>query len=230
MFDFNAIDIQRVAIFMLPMFLGIILHEVAHGYTAFRLGDPTAKMLGRLTLNPIRHIDPAGLAVFIISALLMPFAIGWAKPVPIDARYFRNPVRDMAIASFAGPLTNFLLALAFALLMLFTMHLSPLRTIVLNFPFLWSVLEAGVWINALLGLFNLMPVPPMDGSHILYSLLPRSLGNQYIRIGRYGMIIIILLLATGLFWKLIGPILISFVSLLIHIFNLPPLWQWTLFS
>ncbi|MBQ4132866.1 MAG: site-2 protease family protein, partial [Desulfovibrionaceae bacterium] len=182
------------------------------------------------TLNPVKHIDPAGLVVFIITALAMPFAIGWAKPVPINTRYFRKPVRDMAIASFAGPLANFALALGFAMLMLLVLHVGALQALALKMPILWSVLEAGIWINVLLGLFNLIPIPPMDGSHILYSFLPRSLGNKYMGIGRYGMIIIILLLATGLFWKALGPVLIKTVSLLISVFNLPPLWHWTLFN
>ena len=230
MFDVNAIDVQRVAIFLVPMFLGIILHEVAHGYAAFRFGDPTAKMLGRLTLNPLKHIDPTGLIVFVITALFMPFAIGWAKPVPVNARYFKHPVRDMAITSFAGPCTNFLIAIGFALLMLLAIKVPALGALVQGQPLLWSVLEAGVWINVLLGLFNLMPIPPMDGSHILYSILPRNLGNAYMSIGRYGMLIIILLLATGLFWKVLGPLLVRGVTLLIDVFSLPPLWQWTLFN
>ncbi len=227
---FENINIQRVAIFLIPMFMGIILHEVAHGYAAYRFGDPTAKMLGRLTLNPVKHIDPTGLIVFVITSLAMPFAIGWAKPVPIDVRYFKNPVRDMAFASFAGPLANFLLAISFAIAMLLVLRIPSLGALVASQPLIWSVLEAGVWINVLLGLFNLMPIPPMDGSHILYSLLPRNLGNQYMRLGRYGMVIIIVLLATGLFWKVLGPVLIKAISLLISIFNLPPLWQWTLFN
>ena len=230
MFDINAIDFQRVAIFLIPMFLGIILHEVAHGYAAYRFGDPTAKMLGRLTLNPVKHIDPTGLLIFILTALFAPFAIGWAKPVPINARYFKNPARDMAITSFAGPLTNFMLAIVFALLMLLVAGIPFLREAVAGIPALWQVLEAGIWINILLAWFNLLPIPPMDGSHILYSVLPRGIGNSYVKIGRYGMLIVIVLLATGMLWEVLGPLLLESTNIIIKIFNLPPLWQWTLFQ
>jgi Zn-dependent protease len=230
MFDINAIDFKRVAIFLVPMFIGIILHEVAHGYAAYRFGDPTAKMMGRLTLNPIKHIDPTGLLIFVLTSLFAPFAIGWAKPVPVNARYFKKPARDMAITSFAGPLTNFLLAIGFALLMLLVLKIPALRLLISQTPALWQVLEAGIWINILLAWFNLLPIPPMDGSHILYSLLPRSIGGAYAKIGRYGMIIIIVLLATGLFWDIMQPVLVKSITLVIDLFNLPPIWQWTLFK
>lgn len=230
MFDISAIDIQRVAIFLVPMFIGIILHEVAHGYAAYRFGDPTAKMLGRLTLNPLKHIDPTGLLIFVLTALFAPFAIGWAKPVPVNARYFKKPVRDMAITSFAGPLTNFLVAIGFALLMLLVLKITALRLVIAQYPALWQVLEAGIWINILLAWFNLLPVPPMDGSHILYSLLPRNIGNAYAKIGRYGMIIVIVLLVTNLLWEVLGPLLFYSTDFIINMFNLPPIWQWTLFK
>jgi Zn-dependent proteases len=230
MFDLNAIDFQRVAIFLVPMFIGVILHEVAHGYAAYRFGDPTAKMMGRLTLNPIKHIDPTGLLIFVLTALFAPFAIGWAKPVPINARYFKNPARDMAITSFAGPLTNFLVAIGFAILMLLVLKIPALRLLVSQTPALWQVMEAGIWINILLAWFNLLPIPPMDGSHILYSVLPREIGNAYAKIGRYGMIIVIVLLATGLLWDVLEPLLLKSANLVIDVFNLPPLWQWLIFK
>ena len=227
MFNFSEESVQRVIVYLVPMLLGIICHEVAHGYAAFRFGDPTAKMLGRLTLNPIKHIDPMGVLVFVLTALMAPFAIGWAKPVPVNARYFKNPIRDMAIVSFAGPLTNFLLALLFGLAMFIIVQIpSFFQYVMQDYPVVWKVLQAGVWINIVLGWFNLMPIPPLDGSHILYGILPAPLANQYIKIGRYGMIIVIVLLATGMLWKVVGPLLNYSLNFIIQLYQVPFLVAW----
>lgn len=194
-----------------PALFGIICHEVAHGYTAYRMGDPTAKSLGRLTLNPIKHIDPVGFGVFAFTALTMPFVIGWAKPVPVQPMYFRRPRQGMMLVSFAGPLTNFLVAFLCALIVKLTINLSA-AGIGTGTLWLWAVHESamfGIVINCALAWFNLMPVPPLDGSHILEGLLPLPLARAYASIGRYGMIILLILLATGIFSKIILPLIIQ---------------------
>lgn len=193
-----------------PALFGIICHEVAHGYAAYRLGDPTAKGLGRLTLNPIPHIDPMGLLVFAFTAWKMPFVIGWAKPVPVQPMYFRRPRQGMMLVSAAGPLTNFLVALLCALIVKLTLNLSA-AGIDPNDAWLWAVYESarfGVAINCALAWFNLMPVPPLDGSHIVAGLLPLPLAKAYASIGRYGMIILVLLLLSGLFTEIILPLIV----------------------
>ncbi|MDL2207836.1 site-2 protease family protein [Desulfovibrio sp. OttesenSCG-928-F20] len=194
-----------------PALFGIICHEVAHGYTAYRMGDPTAKSLGRLTLNPIRHIDPVGFGVFAFTALTMPFVIGWAKPVPVQPMYFRRPRQGMVLVSLAGPMTNFLVALLCALIVKFTLNLSA-SGIGTGSVWLWAIHESamfGIVINCALAWFNLMPIPPLDGSHILAGLLPLSLARAYSSIGRYGMFILLLLLATGAFSKVILPLIMQ---------------------
>lgn len=199
---------QKLAIGFVPMLLGIICHEVAHGYAAWRLGDPTAKYMGRLTLNPIPHIDPAGTLMFVITALAAPFMLGWAKPVPIDPRYFKNPRKGMMLTSFAGPLTNFVLAFAFALALRGLLSFVPeSMQHTATFEYFINMTLTGVWINIALAWFNLMPLPPLDGSHILSGILPLHLAVQYERIGRYGILIVLLLMATGLLGDILWPLL-----------------------
>lgn len=206
-FDFsNALHI--LAISLVPALLGIILHEVAHGWVARHYGDPTAAMLGRLTLNPIPHIDPMGLLVFGLTSLSGAFVFGWAKPVPVNPRYFKDPARSMMLVSLAGPMTNFLLAIAFGLLLACVAYLAPLRewensTI---FRFCLESLQAGVIINLGLAWLNLVPVPPLDGSKILAYFLPWNLQAKYMELGRYGFIILLVLLFTGLLGKVLGPL------------------------
>lgn len=207
--EFDFVHAMRLlAIALVPALLGIILHEIAHGWVAKLCGDPTAASLGRLTLNPIPHIDPMGLAVFGLTSLTGAFVFGWAKPVPVDARYFRHPERDLMLVSLAGPITNFLIAIAFGLALFATLHLLP--------PAQWkqytwyifalSSMQAGIIINFGLGWLNLLPIPPLDGSKILAYFMPRSLAWRYMELGRYGFIIILVLLALGLLGKVLGPL------------------------
>lgn len=198
----------RLAVAFVPMLLGMICHEVAHGYAAYKLGDPTAKASGRLTLNPLSHLEPVGSLMFVVTALFFPFVLGWAKPVPVQPRYFKNPRRGMMLISFAGPLTNFILAFLFALGYGFLLRglLSGGIAGSASIEFLLKACSAGIYINILLGWFNLMPIPPLDGSHILGGLLPRDLAYKYYGIGRYGMVILVVLLASGLLWKILGPL------------------------
>ena len=200
--------LYRFSLAVVPMFLGIICHEVAHGFAAYRQGDPTAKLLGRLTLNPIKHIDPMGLGVFVLTSLTSWFVIGWAKPVPVQTRFFRNQRRGMMIVAFAGPLTNFVLALCFAFICkIIQVTASPLGDISPVTLFIFESAKYGIFINLMLAVFNLMPIPPMDGSHIVAGLLPRQLAARYESIGKYGMFIVIILLASGLMSPILRPLL-----------------------
>jgi Zn-dependent protease len=173
------------------------------------MGDPTAKLLGRLTLNPLRHIDPVGFGVFAFTALFAPFVIGWAKPVPVQPRYFHRPREGMVLVSAAGPATNFLVAVLCALVVKLTVNLSQ-AGIGSGSPVLWAIKQSasmGVKINCALAWFNLMPIPPLDGSHILAGLLPDSLSRSYEKLGRYGMVVILLLMSTGFLGKMLVPLM-----------------------
>jgi Zn-dependent protease len=188
---------------MLPGFiLGIVLHEVAHGYLAYRLGDPTAKMAGRLTLNPLKHLDLWGSLVFIITAL-GGMGFGWAKPVPVDYRYFKNLRTGMRLVSVAGPATNFALALLFVLLLKLALAVATgegARAVVLMFFF-------GAQINLVLMVLNLLPIPPLDGGHILSSFLPPAQAQTLERLAPMGMILVVILLMLGLLsWLFSGTI------------------------
>ena len=221
-FDF-ADNIRRVAVAFVPMLLGIICHEVAHGWAAWKLGDPTAKSQGRLTLNPIPHLDPTGSLLFVLTALTSPFILGWAKPVPVEPRYFRNPRQGMMLVSFAGPLTNFIVALAFAFLYTaLSQHLMSGgggHGMIMDFALQTSAI--GVWVNVTLGWFNLLPIPPLDGSHILGGLLPWPLARQYYAIGRYGIIIVVVLLGTGMLRYVMGPLVDNTVAAIAYLASVP---------
>ncbi len=170
--------------------LCITFHELAHGYVAYRLGDPTAKRMGRLTLNPIKHLDFLGLLMMIT------VHVGWAKPVPVDMRYFKHPKRGMAITSMAGPAANFLMSMIALALGSALYHFGPAHTAV-NYAILFlcyiAVLSVG------LGLFNLLPISPLDGSKVLYALLPDAVYYKLLRYEKYGMIVIVALTWLGVF-------------------------------
>lgn len=209
MFDFDlAHALRLLAVAFVPALLGIILHEIAHGWVAERCGDPTARFMGRLTLNPLPHIDPVGLAVFGLTSLSGAFVFGWAKPVPVDPRHFRNPARDMMLVALAGPLTNFLLAVAFGLALWVAVFVLPFAQLRTNtaYQFALSSLQAGVIINFGLGWLNLLPIPPLDGSKILAYFLPADWAWRFMNLGRYGFVILLLLLATGLLGTILGPL------------------------
>lgn len=206
-----ASSLNRFAVAFMPALLGIILHEAAHGWMAGRCGDPTARLAGRLTLNPMPHIDPMGLLVFALTSISGPFVFGWAKPVPVNPRHFRNPVKDMMLVALAGPLANMLLALSCALLLRLTIHVLPpgvwLETA--GYRFMLHTLQTGVVINFSLAWLNLMPIPPLDGSRILAWFLPRDLAARFYNLERYGLIILILLLATGVLGHVVAPLVIG---------------------
>ena len=204
-----AVSIKRLSVAFVPLMLGIILHEVAHGWAALKRGDPTAAMLGRLTLNPVPHIDPMGLFVFVLTSLTGPFVFGWAKPVPINPRNFRNIVKDTMLVSFAGPATNFLLSIGFAVLLRLLIEFFPLGEWQGNtvWDFFFLMFQTGVVVNIGLGWLNLMPIPPLDGSKILWGVLPPKLGLQYMQLERYGFLVLILLLMTGALGYVLYPLI-----------------------
>ncbi|SHN59577.1 site-2 protease family protein [Desulfovibrio litoralis] len=206
--DFN-INIERILLMIFPMLVGTILHELAHAFAAYKLGDPTAKHYGRLTLNPIAHLDKAGSLVFIVTALFAPFAFGWAKPVPIDPRYFKNRRLDEIIVSVAGPLTNFLVAFAFFIFLVLSGGKLSFDN---NEHWYQNMLSFGVVVNITLGWFNLFPLPPLDGSHILANILPRNLAIEYEKLAGYSMIILMLLLITDVFSAIMRPLIFSTID------------------
>lgn len=190
--------IQVVCVYAIPLIFAITLHESAHGWAAARLGDPTATRLGRVSLNPIPHIDPVG-TIAVPGALLLMSALtggggllfGWAKPVPINPGYFRNPMRGMMITAVAGPASNALQMIVWALL------LKLMVTFGIYDKFVLSVCSAGISVNLMLMAFNLIPIPPLDGGRIVRGLLPGRAGEAFDRIEPYGMIILLVLMVGG---------------------------------
>ncbi len=181
-------------------FLAVIIHEYAHGWVAWRLGDSTAKDAGRLTLNPLAHIDPVG-TIFLPLMLLItraPIVFGWAKPVPVDFRSLQNPKKDMVWVGLAGPSANIVFAILLAfILKFFTLTGSHLFV---------ALLSSGILINLVLAVFNILPIPPLDGSRVMMGLLPRGLAIRYARLEPYGFMIIFGLLFLGIIGNVIWPI------------------------
>ncbi|MDD2581482.1 MAG: site-2 protease family protein [Desulfuromonadaceae bacterium] len=203
----------KLSVMLVPGMLAIVCHEVSHGYVAWRFGDPTAKMMGRLTLNPIKHIDIIGtLMIFFIG-------IGWAKPVPVVFENLRNPKRDMIWVAAAGPVTNVILATVSAFILRGLVAFadpaasgSPLAMLVEP---LVLMLAFSVYINLLLAIFNMIPVPPLDGGRVLVGLLPHRQAAAWSRVEPYGMVIIIVLVFfTNIFSYVISPVLNVGVQLL----------------
>lgn len=196
---------QKIAIWTIPVLMAITLHEAAHGWVASKLGDKTALMLGRVTLNPLKHIDPIGTVLVPIALLVLGgFVFGWAKAVPITPRNFKNPARDMAWVAVAGPLSNLVMAIGWALLAKFGYMISVdgHDSMSLGQFLIYSGL-AGIAINLVLMVLNLIPIPPLDGSRVLSALLPNSLAYRYNQIEPYGFFILLGLLFLGV----LGPII-----------------------
>jgi Zn-dependent protease len=200
--------VQKISIWVIPVILGITVHEVAHGWIARKLGDNTAFMLGRLTLNPLKHIDPMG--TILIPAMLLlfqtGFIFGYAKPVPINWKNLNHPKRDMALVAAAGPMANLLMAIGWALLLRLGMVLgdSGLSLVYMG--------VAGISINGILMVLNLLPLPPLDGGRVLTGLLPGPMAYKFSRIEPYGFFILIGLLVTGVLGTVLWPLISIFIS------------------
>ncbi|CAG0962281.1 hypothetical protein RHDC1_00796 [Rhodocyclaceae bacterium] len=214
--------IQTLAIYAIPVLLAITLHEAAHGYVARHFGDPTAYLAGRISLNPLRHVDPVGTilvpgAILVASKLIGGSAMlfGWAKPVPVDFARLRHPKQDMLWVAAAGPGTNLLMAVGWAALLKATIAMEP----GLLSAFLAGNARAGIEINAVLMLLNLLPIPPLDGGRIAVSLLPHRLAWQFSKLEPYGLAILLVLLFTDILGRILGPLLGVFFRLLDSIFT-----------
>ncbi len=200
--------LQTIALYAVPVVFAITLHEAAHGYVARIFGDQTAWMLGRVTLNPMKHIDPVGTVIVPLSLLLLSklaggggLLFGWAKPVPVNFGNLRNPKRHMLWVAAAGPAANLAMAIAWAVLFRWSAEGGALDS-----DGLQVMARAGIMINVVLMVLNLLPIPPLDGGRIAVSLLPNRMANAYGRLEPYGFVIIIVLLATGMLDVVMRPL------------------------
>lgn len=211
---------QLIAVYAIPVIFAITLHEAAHGFVAARLGDRTAQLQGRVSLNPLRHIDPIG--TLLVPALILlasktlggGMLFGWAKPVPIVPSNLRSPRRDMGVVAAAGPGANIAMALAWALALKLTTFFGD------GGEFLARMSEAGIYVNFALAALNLMPVPPLDGGRILASLLPQRLAVPFARLEPYGIFILLALLVSGLLGVVVAPLVDIGVGLVAALFSL----------
>ncbi len=198
--------IHMLAAAAIPLLLAITLHEAAHAYMAFRLGDSTAKNLNRVSLNPAKHIDPLGTIILPLILVLLPtpFIFGWAKPVPINYSNLKKPQRDVALVAFAGPLANLIMLIAWAACLKTLIHQGNINANNL-YAFILNAAQFGVMINLTLLILNLIPIPPLDGSKILYSILPTKTAKQYEKIAPYGLFLVYILIATQVFQHILTP-------------------------
>jgi Zn-dependent protease len=203
--------VAKISIMLMPALLAVTFHEVAHGYVADRFGDPTARLLGRLTLNPLKHLDPIGTLALIV------FKFGWARPVPVNSRNLRNPKKDMIWVALAGPVTNLCLAVLSALLMRLLLQLQNSTMVgeLSNIIEPLTLMAAfSLYINVILGLFNLIPIPPLDGGRILSAILPDRFTDLFNRLEYFGFIIILFVIFyTPLWSKILQPL----VALCVHV-------------
>jgi Zn-dependent protease len=211
-------DISLDSLYILPILLfSIVVHEVAHGWMALRLGDPTARDSGRLTLNPIPHIDPIGsIAIPLLSYISAGAVfIAWAKPVPINPANFRNFRRDDILVSLVGPFSNLIVAFCCAVFYILSLRfIGPLNLIENNLQreiaaFLIRMFAAGITLNIFLAVFNLIPVPPLDGSHVLSSVLPPAIGERYRQIGFFGILLVIMLMRLDPFRNFVFTVVMT---------------------
>jgi Zn-dependent protease len=221
-------QVQLFLLYVIPVLFAIVLHEVAHGYVAKLRGDHTAALLGRLSLNPIKHIDPIG--TILVPAILIftgaGFLFGWAKPVPIDWRNLKNPKKDMAWVALAGPAANLLMAIFWGIVAKIAVIIYPTfpeaGRIFLNMGYI------GISVNIILMILNLIPIPPLDGSRIVTSFLPNHLAIKYNRLERWGFFILIALLiipfnGSSLLFSIISPFMRFFMGIIGGVLNLPML-------
>lgn len=220
-FDFTPL--LKIVLNAIPALICITLHELSHGLVAYLLGDPTAKNAGRLTLNPIKHLDVFGFLMLVVAH------VGWAKPVPVDMRYFNNPKRGMAITALAGPVSNFIITAIFIMLygffypLVYKQQISHLALDCFDFLYWTAYLSLG------LGLFNLLPIPPLDGSKVLFSLMPDEAYMKLMRYERYGMILLIALAYTGVTGSFLSKIIDTVFDWFLYLGNISFQWGYSLF-
>lgn len=208
--------LQILAVAAIPVLFAITLHEVAHGWVARRYGDRTAEMLGRLTLNPLKHIDPIGTVVVPAIALMTTgFLFGWAKPVPVAIRNLRNPRRDMMLVAAAGPSANILMAIFWAFFMKLV-AMSGLEG--MTAVFFMTMGQIGVFINVILAVFNMLPIPPLDGGRVLSGLLPPRASTRLDALEPYGLIIVLAFIFFA--WGYLRPVITSVTGFIMSIAGL----------
>ena len=215
--DLNDL-VQKLAVWTLPVLFAITLHEVAHGWVARALGDNTAANQGRLSLNPLKHVDPIG-TVLVPGVLLLlgGFLFGWAKPVPVDYRNLKNPKKDMALVAVAGPAVNLLMAIAWAVLLKLALQQPTDEGLWLGIA---QMSVAGVSINLVLMVLNLLPLPPLDGGRVAVGLLPLRPAIALSKLEPYGFVILIVLMATGILSLILGPLVGESRTLLLGLFGI----------
>lgn len=221
----NPNIVQTIAAAVIPLLFAIVVHEVAHGWVASKLGDKTALMLGRVTLNPLKHIDPLGTIILpLMMIILGGFIFGWAKPVPIAWQNLHNPRRDTALVALAGPVSNVLMAILWAIiakLCLFIYHEQMPFWALDIIRFIYASASFGIFVNCVLMVLNLLPIPPLDGSRVISSLLPNRLAIQYEKIEPFGIWILLILLIAGFLSIILWPPILFSVNLIKSMFILP---------
>lgn len=201
--------VYQIFIWAIPVLFAVTLHEVGHGWVAKQLGDTTAEDMGRLSLNPLKHIDPVGTVIIPLATFFLSgFIFGWAKPVPVNWNQLRNTKRDIALVALAGPAANLIMIVFWLMIMKLIIVFADQNNIAAHVMLFMG--SAGIAINSLLMILNLFPLPPLDGSRVVFSLLPTSLAYRYTKIEPYGMIILVILLVSGVLFKILGPILAGF--------------------